>query len=140
MKHKPGGNPGPFSLLQFKFDNQTAIAHCLLVAAIAATPAGGFPVVGSTDQAMRSKTVPAATLAAFAAALAAKRETAAAAAAAAKTAKDLAESLGLPSESVLIKSDDRSTEVAAIWTERPMREVAARVDTFHAYKVTKVAA
>lgn len=91
-------------------------------------------------QAMRSKTVSAATLAAFAAALAAKRETAAAAAAAAKAAKDLAESLGLPAESVLLKSDDRSTEVAAIWTERPVREVAARVDTFHSFKVTKAPA
>jgi len=88
---------------------------------------------------MRSKTVPAATLVAFAAALAAKRETAAAAAAAAKTAKDLAESLGLPSESILLKADDRSTEVAAIWTERPVREIAARVDSFHTYKVTKEA-
>ena len=89
---------------------------------------------------MKTRTVPASTLAAFAAALVAKKEAAAAAAAAAKTAKDLSEALGLPSESVLLKSDDRSTEVAAIWTERPMREIPARVDTFHSYKVTKAPA
>ena len=86
---------------------------------------------------MKTKTVSAVTLVAFAAALAAKRETAAAAAAAAKAAKDLAEALGLPSESVLLKADDRSTEVCALWTERPVREVAARVDTFHSFKVVK---
>ena len=86
---------------------------------------------------MKIKTVSASSLAAFAVALAAKRTTAAAASAAAKTAKDMAEALGLPSESVLLKSDDRSTEVCALWTERPVREVAARVDTFHSFKVVK---
>lgn len=86
---------------------------------------------------MRSKTIPAATLAAFAAALAAKRETAAAAAAASAEAKRLAEALGLPSDSILLKADDRSLEVAALWTERPVREIAARVDSFHSFKVTK---
>ena len=89
---------------------------------------------------MRSKTVSAVTLAAFAAALAAKRETAAAAAAAAKAAMDLAETLGLPAESVILKSDDRMTEICALWTERPVREVAARVDSFHSFKVTKAPA
>ena len=88
-------------------------------------------------QAMRSKTVSAAVLAQFAAALAAKRETAAAAAAAAKAAKDLAESLGLPAESVLLRSDDRSAEIAAIFTVRPVAAIAEREDRFHSFKVVK---
>ena len=86
---------------------------------------------------MKTKTVTAATLAAFASLLEQKRVTAAAAAAAAKAAKDLAETLGLPAESVILKSDDRMTEICALWTERPVREVAARVDTFHSFKVVK---
>ena len=86
---------------------------------------------------MKTKTVSASALLAFAAALAAKRETAAAAAKAAKAAKDLSESLGLPAESVILKSDDRATEICALWTERPVREVAARVDCFHSFKVVK---
>ena len=86
---------------------------------------------------MRQKTVTAATLAAFASLLEEKRVTAAAAAKAAKAAKDLAETLGLPAESVILKSDDRMTEICALWTERPVREVAARVDTFHSFKVVK---
>ena len=124
-------------MFRFKFDKQTAIADCLPVAAVAATPAGGFPVVGSTVQAMRQKTVTASSLAAFAALLEEKRTTAAAAAAAAKAAKVAAEALGLPPESVLIKADDKSVEIAALFTERPVAAIAARVDTFHSFKVVK---
>lgn len=86
---------------------------------------------------MRTKTVSAQTLSAFAAALAAKRETAAAAAAAAAEVRRMAEELGLPSESVLLKAEDRSGEIAALWTERAVREIPARVDTFHTFKVVK---
>ena len=88
---------------------------------------------------MRQKTVTLAQLSTLAAALAAKRSTAAAAAAAAAEVKRQVEALGLPPESVLLRSDDspRTVEVAAIWTERPVREIAARVDTFHAFKVVK---
>ncbi len=100
-------------------------------------PAGGFPVVGSTVPTMRSKTVSAAVLAEFASLLEAKRATAAAAAAAAKAAKVAAEALGLPSESVLLKADDKSAEIAALFTERPVAAIAARVDSFHSFKVTK---
>ena len=86
---------------------------------------------------MRSKTVPASALVAFAALLEAKRETAAAAAKAAKAAKEAADALGLPSESVLLKADDRSAEIAAIFTERPVAAIAERVDKFHSFKVVK---
>jgi hypothetical protein len=88
---------------------------------------------------MKTKTVTLPQLASLAAALSAKRSTAAAAAAAAAEAKRQIEALGLPAESVLLRSDDspRTVEVAAIWTERPVREIAARVDTFHSFKVTK---
>ncbi len=86
---------------------------------------------------MKTKTVSALALAQFAALLEAKRTSAAAAAAASKAAKVAAEALGLPSESVLLKSDDRSSEVAALWTERPVAAIAARVDTFHSFKVVK---
>ena len=86
---------------------------------------------------MKTKTVTAATLAEFAALLEAKRTSAAAASVAAKAAKVAAEALGLPSESVLLKSDDRTTEVAALWTERPVAAIASRVDMFHAFKVVK---
>lgn len=130
------GKPRAF-YFQLGFDNESAIAHCLLVAAIAATPAGGFPVVRSESYCMKTKTVTAATLAQFAALLEAKRTTAAAAAAAAKAAKVAAEALGLPAESVLLKSDDRSTEVAAIYTVRPVAAIAEREDRFHSFKVVK---
>ena len=130
------GKPRAFSF-QLGFDKQTAIAHCLPVAAVAATPAGGFPVVRSESYRMKTKTVSAATLAQFAALLEAKRTTAAAAAAAAKAAKVAAEALGLPAESVLLKSDDKSAEIAALFTERPVAAIAARVDTFHSFKVVK---
>jgi 3-dehydroquinate synthase class II len=86
---------------------------------------------------VKTKTVSALALAQFAALLEAKRTSAAAAAVAAKAAKVAAEALGLPSESVLLKSDDRSSEVAALWTERPVAAIAARVDTFHSFKVVK---
>jgi 3-dehydroquinate synthase class II len=86
---------------------------------------------------VKTKTVSALALAQFAALLEAKRTSAAAAAAASKAAKVAAEALGLPSESVLLKSDDRSSEVAALWTERPVAAIAARVDTFHSFKVVK---
>ena len=130
------GKPRAFSF-HLGFDKQTAIAHCLPVAAVAATPAGGFPVVRSESYRMKTKTVSAATLAQFAALLEAKRTTAAAAAAAAKAAKVAAEALGLPAESVLLKSDDKSAEIAALFTERPVAAIAARVDTFHSFKVVK---
>jgi hypothetical protein len=86
---------------------------------------------------MRQKTVTAATLAAFAAAIEEKRVTAAAAAKAAKAAKEAADALGLPSESVLLKADDKSLEVAALFTERPVAAIAERVDKFHSFKVVK---
>jgi 3-dehydroquinate synthase class II len=89
---------------------------------------------------MRQKTIPAASLVAFAALLEEKRVTAAAAAAAAKAAKVAAEALGLPSESVLLKADDKSAEIAALFTERPVAAIAARVDSFHSFKVTKLPA
>ena len=87
-----------------------------------------------SSQAMRQKTVSAAQLLAFAALLEEKRVTAAAAA---KAAKEAAESLGLPSESVLLKADDRTLEVAALFTERPVAAIAERVDRFHSFKVVK---
>jgi hypothetical protein len=86
---------------------------------------------------MKTKTVSAASLVAFAALLEAKRTTAAAAAAASKAAKVAAEALGLPSESILLKSDDRATEVAAMWNERNVAAIDARTDTFHSFKVVK---
>ena len=86
---------------------------------------------------MKTKTVTAATLAQFAALLEAKRATAAAAAAAAKAAKVAAEELGLPAESVLLRSDDRSAEIAAIYTVRPVAAIAEREDRFHSFKVVK---
>ena len=89
---------------------------------------------------MKIKTVSAAQLLAFAALLESKRVTAAAAAAAAKAAKVAAEALGLPPESVLLKADDKSAEIAALFTERPVAAIAARVDTFHSFKVTKAPA
>ena len=91
-------------------------------------------------QAMRQKTVTAATLAAFASLLEEKRVTAAAAAKAAKAAKEAAEALGLPSESVLLKADDRSAEIVALFTVRPVAAIAERVDSFHSFKVTKLTA
>lgn len=87
---------------------------------------------------MKTKTVTASQLVAFAQLLEAKRVTAAAAAAASKAAKVAAEALGLPSESVLLKADDKSAEIAALFTERPVAAIAARVDTFHSFKVTKL--
>ena len=86
---------------------------------------------------MRQKTVSAAALLQFAALLEAKRTTAAAAAAAAKAAKVAAEALGLPAESVLLKADDRSAEIAAIYTVRPVAAIAEREDRFHSFKVVK---
>lgn len=133
------GEPRAFSF-QLGFDNERAIAHCLPVAAIAATPTGGFPVIRKLSFRMKTKTVTAATLAQFVALLEAKRTTAAAAAAAAKAAKVAAEALGLPSESVLLKANDKSAEIAALFTERPVAAIAARVDSFHSFKVTKAPA
>ena len=86
---------------------------------------------------MKTKIVTAAILAEFAALLETKMTTAAAAAAASKAAKVAAEALGLPSESVLLKADDRTSEVAALWNERSVAAIAARTDTFHSFKVTK---
>ena len=89
---------------------------------------------------MKTKTITAAILAEFAALLETKRTTAAAAAAASKAAKVAAEALGLPSESVLLKADDRSSEIAALFNERPVAAISARVDTFHSFKITKAPA
>ena len=86
---------------------------------------------------MKTKTVTASQLVAFAQLLEAKRITAAAAAAAAKAAKVAAEALGLPSESILLKADDKSAEVAALWNERSVAAIAARTDSFHSFKVVK---
>ena len=86
---------------------------------------------------MKTKTVSAAQLLTFASLLEEKRTTAAVAAAAAKAAKVAAEALGLPSESVLLKADDRSSEVAALWNERSVAAIAARTDSFHSFKVVK---
>jgi hypothetical protein len=86
---------------------------------------------------MKTKTVSASELLAFAALLESKRVTAAAAAAASKAAKVAAEALGLPSESVLLKSDDKSAEIAALWNERSVAAIAARTDSFHSFKVVK---
>ena len=33
--------------------------------------------------------------------------------------------------------DDKSVEIAALFTERPVAAIAARVDTFHSFKVVK---
>jgi 3-dehydroquinate synthase class II len=89
---------------------------------------------------MKTKTVTSAQLIAFVALLEQKRTTAAAAAAAAKAAKVAAEALGLPSESVLLKADDKSAEIAALWNERCVAAIAARTDSFHSFKVTKAPA
>lgn len=86
---------------------------------------------------MKTKTVTAAQLMNLAALLESKRVTAAAAAKAAKAAKEASEALGLPSESVLLKADDRSAEIAALWNERSVAAIAERVDKFHSFKVTK---
>jgi len=86
---------------------------------------------------MKTKTITAATLAEFASLLETKRTTAAAAAAASKAAKLAAEALGLPSESVLLKADDKSAEIAALWNERCVAAIAARTDSFHSFKVVK---
>lgn len=86
---------------------------------------------------MKTKTVSASALLAFAQLLEAKRVTAAAAAAASKAAKAAAEALGLPSESILLKADDKSAEVAALWNERSVAAIAARTDSFHSFKVVK---
>jgi len=115
------GKPRAFSF-QFGFDNGTAIAESVPVGGRChRPPPGGSP----------------ADLSAFAALLEEKRATAAAAAAAAKAAKVAAEALGLPAESVLLKSDDRSMEVAAIYTVRPVAAIAEREDRFHSFKVVK---
>ena len=86
---------------------------------------------------VKTKTVPVASLLAFALALEEKRTTAAAAAKASKAVKELAELIGLPAESVLLKSDDKSLEVAAIFNVRPVAAIAEREDRFHSYKVVK---
>ena len=89
---------------------------------------------------VKVKTVNAVTLVALASALEEKRVTAAAAAKAAKAAKELAEALGLPAESVLLKADDKSAEIVALFNERPVAAIAERVDRFHSFKVTKTPA
>ncbi len=89
---------------------------------------------------MKVKTVNAAVLVCLAVALEEKRVTAAAAAKAAKAAKELAEALGLPAESVLLKADDKSAEIVALFNERPVAAIAERTDRFHSFKVTKIPA
>ena len=126
-----------FFLLQFKFDKQTAIAHCHLVGGSCPRSLPGDSGCQVKRYRMKTKTVTASQLVAFAQLLEAKRVTAAAAAAA-KVAKVAAEALGLPPESVLLKADDKSAEIAALFTERPVAAIAARVDTFHSFKVTKL--
>ena len=86
---------------------------------------------------MKTKTINASSLTAFALALDEKRLTAAAAAKASKAVKELAELIGLPAESVLLKAEDKSMEIAAIFNVRPVAAIAERVDTFHSYKVVK---
>jgi hypothetical protein len=86
---------------------------------------------------MKTKTVKGPLLAQFVVALATKRTTAAAAAAASAEVKRLAEEIGLPAESVLLRDEERAVEVAAMWTERSVREIPARVDTFHSFKQVK---
>jgi hypothetical protein len=86
---------------------------------------------------MKSKTVTAEMLASFAAAIEQKRVTAGLAAKASKAVKELAELIGLPAESVLLKSDDKSLEVAAIFNVRPVAAIAEREDRFHSFKVVK---
>ena len=86
---------------------------------------------------MKSKTVTAETLALFAAAIEQKRVTAGLAAKASKAVKELAELIGLPAESVLLKADDKTLEVAAIFNVRPVAAIAEREDRFHSFKVVK---
>ena len=103
-------------------------------------PGGKPPVARFKRYTVKTKTVTAAQLIAFAQLLEEKRATAAAAAAASKAAKVAAEALGLPSESVLLKADDKSAEIAALWNERPVAAIASRTDTFHSFKVVKAPA
>ena len=86
---------------------------------------------------MKTKTIPFATLSTLIVALNRKRETAAAAAAASAEVKKQVEALGLPSDSILLRDEDRIVEVAAMWNSRNVREIPARVDQFHSFKVTK---
>ena len=87
---------------------------------------------------MKTKTVSASQLMAFAAMLEEKRLTAAAAAKASKKAKEMAEALGLSAESYILKSDDKDTEVVALFNVRPVAAIAEREDRFHSFKVTKL--
>ena len=103
-------------------------------------PPEGIPAKSESETYMKTKTVTAAALVEFASLLETKRVTAAAAAAASKAAKVAAEALGLPSESVLLKADDRSAEIVALFTVRPVAAIAERVDSFHSFKVTKLTA
>ena len=136
MKHKPGGNPGPF-LFNWDLTNKRQLPIVSLSVAVATGPRRGVPGCPIRNYSMKTKTVSAAALLQFAALLEAKRTTAAAAAAAAKAAKVAAEALGLPSESVLLKADDKSAEIAALWNERSVAGRAARTESFHSYKVVK---
>ena len=100
-------------------------------------PCRGTPVFRQKTYSMKSKTVTAETLALFAAAIEQKRVTAGLAAKAAKAVKELAELIGLPAESVLLKADDKTLEVAAIFNVRPVAAIAEREDRFHSFKVVK---
>jgi hypothetical protein len=86
---------------------------------------------------MKTKTVSLQDLSNLVCLLQLKKETAAAAAKAAKDAKEACEALGLPSESVLLKSPERELEVMALFNQRNVREIPARIDSFHSYTTTK---
>ena len=138
--NKPGGNSGPFLCCNLNLTNKRQSRIVTLSGAVAPDPCRGIPAKSESETCMKTKTVSAAALVEFASLLEAKRLTAAAAAAASKAAKVAAEALGLPSESVLLKADDKSAEIAALFTERPVAAIAARVDSFHSFKVTKAPA
>lgn len=86
---------------------------------------------------MKTKTVSLQDLSNLVCLLQLKKETAAAAAKAAKEAKEACEALGLPSESVILKSPEREIEVLALFNQRSVREIPARIDSFHSYTATK---
>jgi len=100
-------------------------------------PCRRIPVVRQKTYSMKSKTVTVETLALFAEAIEQKRITASLAAKASKAVKEMAELIGLPAESVLLKADDKTLEVAAIYTVRPVAAIAEREDRFHSFKVVK---
>lgn len=84
---------------------------------------------------MKNKTVATETLTALVNALENKRVTASAAAKAAKDCKEIAASLGLESgDSYTLRDSARTVCVVALYTERPVAAIAARIDSFFSYK------